>query len=154
MTDQIFIVSEGDLPMSTFQGDPADLADLLLLAVGAALPGTAEKIHHLLADVRAGIVFHTLAEPLFQGDGQPGFLPDFPKGGFHLGLAVFHMAFGERPVPAEPVLEQQQFNLPVFEPVDQGPAGFLSTQETNHHLSGFFCAGASPRNIRPIYPIL
>ena len=38
MTDQIFIVSEGDLPMSTFQGDPADLADLLLLAVGCGPP--------------------------------------------------------------------------------------------------------------------
>lgn len=121
--NKILVVFKGNQGWSFLNIHPADLADLLLLLLDPVVPGIAQEIDHLFFYIGLGGIRYAFPKPILQVHAEAGFLLDFPQRGLHLIFPPLHMAFGEGPMAAVPVLEQQQLGpVIVQEPIDQGSA--------------------------------
>ena len=93
--NEIFVVFKGYNAPGAADIGPDDPADLLLLLFDPAAFGLAQKVDHLLFDVRLWKIFHHLPESRLQPNLQPCLLAHLAQCCLYLGLIPLHMSFGK-----------------------------------------------------------
>ena len=105
--------------------DPDVAVDLLLLNFDIIGKSAREEEYHTLADFAERAVLADLAEAGGDGDVESRFFLDFADSGLLFGLAVLDVTFGEAPVPAVVVLDEQDLGVLTCLVEDDAAAGFF-----------------------------
>ena len=124
--DKVFVVAEGNGFISRVDLHPLKFGNFLFLGVkGGFVKGESDKINDLFFNVGLGRIFNRFAETFAKKNTKAGFFADFAKSGFHFGFAGFHMAFGEGPMAAAAMFEQEDMGFAVMLAINKATTGFF-----------------------------
>ena len=122
--DQLLVLVVGTEGVSETDFNPFDLSDFGCLRDKVEVARPAQKVDHVLFNFPPRGVGDNLPETGTEVDVDSGFLQDFSDSGLLFGFARLDRTFGEGPVPAAGMLDQQQFGIAVIFAEDDRAAGF------------------------------